>query len=230
MRTIALVWLAASFLARAAGLDFPSTTLEATPKPDADQVIVDFPFSNKTGGSLVIREAVPNCSCLKISIKGGKMDYAPGESGVLRVLMDITNLSGDVEKAAVVFLSGDPETKPSAMLTVRVHIPVLVEVSPKAVRWNIGDKAEPKVVRITMHHDKPIHLLAVIPNKNVFRHQLRTIDDGKQYELEITPTDTSKPNLQGFGLVTDCDIKRHKNAQVFADVFKPVQALKPLKP
>jgi hypothetical protein len=230
MKSTVLVWFLAVFHAAAAGLDFPSKSLEATPKPDADEVVFDFPFTNKSGKHLIIREVVPNCSCLKSSIKGGKMAYAPGEQGVLRATMDITNLSGDVEKAAAVFLNDDPDTKPSSLITMRAHVPVLVEVSPKTARWNLGEKPGPKVVRITMHHDKPIRLLSVNTGKDLFRHQLKTIEDGKRYELEITPTDTSKADLQVFTLVTDCDIKRHKNAQAFADVFKPLQALRPLKP
>jgi hypothetical protein len=230
MRLILLTWAAAAVMAAAAGLDFPNKALECSPGPDENQVIVDFPFSNKTGAALIIREAVPNCGCMTISIKGGKMAYAPGEEGVLRATMDITNLSGDVEKAAAVFLNGDPEIKPSSMLTVRAHIPVLVEVSPKTLRWNIGEKTEPKVLKITMHHDKPIRVLAVNPSKESFLHRLKTIEEGKQYELEITPVDTSKPDLQVFGIVTDCSIKRHKNTQAYADVFKPMKPLRPLKP
>lgn len=230
MRIIPLIWLAATLLAKAAGFDFPNKTLEASPKPDANEVIFDFPFSNKSGRHLIIDRLIPNCSCLGLAIMGGKMDYAPGEEGVLRATMDVTNLSGDVEKAAAVFLNGDPETKPSSMITVRAHIPVLVEVSPKTVRWNIGDKPEPKIVRITMHHDKPLRLLSVETGKNLFRHQLKTIEDGKQYELELTPGDTAKADLQVFTLVTDCEIKRHRNVQVFADVFKPLSSLRPLKP
>lgn len=230
MRFIPLIWLGAALLAGAAGLDFPAKSLESAAKPDANEVVFDFPFSNPSGKHQIIDKLVPNCSCLGLSIKGGKMDYAPGEEGVLRVTMDITNLSGDVEKAAAVFLNGDPETKPSSLVTVRARIPVLVEVSPKTARWNIGDKPEPKVVRITMHHDKALRLLSVDTGKALFRHQLKTIEDGKQYELEITPTDTTKADLQVFNLVTDCEIKRHRNVQVFADVFKPLPALRPLKP
>lgn len=217
-------------LARAAGLDFPSKSLDAAAKADANEVIFDFPFSNKSGKHLIIDKLIPNCSCLGLSIKGGKMHYAPGEEGVLRATMDITNLSGDVEKVAAVVLNGDSELKPSSLLTVRARIPVLVEVSPKTVRWNIGEKPEPKIVKITMHHDKPIRVLSVNTGKELFRHQLKTIEDGRQYELEITPGDTTKPDLQVFEIVTDCAIKRHKAVQAYADVFKPIQSLRPLKP
>lgn len=217
-------------LARAAGLEFSSKVLEADAKPDANEVVFDFPFANKSGKHLIIREVVPNCSCLGLSIKGGKMAYAPGEEGVLRATMDITNLSGDVEKVAAVFLNGDPEIKPSSMLTVKARIPVLVEVSPKTVRWNIGEKPDPKIVKVTMHHDKPIRVLSVNTGKELFRHQLKTIEDGRQYELEITPVDTSKPDIQVFEIVTDCAIKRHKAVQAYADVYKPLKPLLPLKP
>lgn len=230
MRSIALIWLLAVFFAAAEGLEFPSKVLEATAKPDANEVVFDFPFSNKSGKHLIIDKLVPNCSCLGLSIKGGKMAYAPGEEGVLRATMDITNLSGDVEKAAAVFLNGDPEIKPSSMLTVRAHIPVLVEVSPKTVRWNIGEKPDPKIVKVTMHHDKPIRVLSVNSAKDLFRYRVKTIEDGRQYELEITPGDTTKPDLQVFEIVTDCAIKRHKAAQAYADVYKPLKTLRPLKP
>ena len=126
------------------------------------------------------------------------------------------NFSGTVDKVVAVWLDDDPPDKPSVALTVRVHIPVLVSLEPKTLKWDLGGKGEPQTIRITMNHDKPDPCDRRDSSSEAFRHELKTIEDGKSYELIVTPTDIGSPGLAVIRIETDCEIEKHRLQQAFA--------------
>jgi hypothetical protein len=56
---------------------------------------------------------------------------------------------------------------------------------------------------------------------------LKTIDEGKLYELVVTPEDISTPGLAILRIETDCAVERHRIQQAFAVVRKPLNTAKP---
>lgn len=224
MRLPLILWLALSAVLPAAELAFPQTTKDVRTAADATTIDVDFPFSNTSGQPVVIARFQSNCSCMSVAVQDGKQRYEPGESGVVRATFDVKNLSGEVERFAVLWLEGDPEDKPSVKLTVKFHIPEVVKIEPKTVKWEIGGKPEPQVVRIMMDAADPVHITAVGSASPAFKHELKTIAEGKEYELVITPVATDKPALGLFRLDTDCKLERHRMKQVFAMIRKPAPA------
>jgi hypothetical protein len=164
---------------------------------------------------------------MAVSIKDGKLSYAPGESGLIRADFEMGNFSGTVDKTVALWLDNDPSEKPSVTLTVRVHIPVLVSLEPKTLKWNVGGDASPQTIRITMNHKEPIRVKMVTCSSPAFRHELKTIDDGKIYDLVITPAEISNAGLAIFRIETDCAIERHRLQQAFAVIRKATDAAKP---
>src|SRR6478752_805013 len=130
------IWLTLAAFAQAAGLEFTEMLKEVNAPVEASTVTADFNFTNKGNKPVTITKADPPCPCLKVQISGGKLKYAPGESGVIRISFDLGTFSGTVDKVLPIFLDNDPEDKPSVALTIRVHIPVLVGVEPKTVKWD----------------------------------------------------------------------------------------------
>lgn len=209
-------------------LDFPETRKDI--KADAATKIVeaDFAFSNKTKSDLTIARYEGTCSCMKVEVKGGKLTYAPGETGTIHATFDLENFSGVVDKAVAIYLKGDPDDAPSTTLTAHITIPVLIVFEPnKTLRWTIDEAAKAKSFDITVHHDKPIHLLSVSSSNPIFTAEIKTIEDGKHYQLTVTPSDTKDPALAVFRIETDCDIAKQKQQQAFAVTSKvappPVQ-------
>ena len=151
---------------------------------------------------------------------GGKRVYAPGESGTIRANFDMGNFSGTVDKDVSVWLAGDPEASPSQHLTVRVHIPILIELEPKTVKWATNGELKPQTFQIKMNGEKPIHISNVGASGQDFTHELKTIEDGKRYELIVTPKSLQKPALGIFRIQTDCEIQKHSMQQAFAVVAK----------
>src|SRR5690606_38524647 len=134
-RYLTLCWLVCAGGLHAAGLEFAETLKEIHPKADAKTVSADFKFTNTGDKPVTISKYDAACSCMSVQISGGKLHYAPGESGVVRANFDMGNFAGTVDKTVALWLKGDREDQPSGQLTVRVHIPVLIELEPKTLNW-----------------------------------------------------------------------------------------------
>lgn len=210
-----------------AGLDFPAALKEIEAPADAKKVTADFEFTNRSGKTVKVVKYDAACSCMAVGIKGGKLAYAPGESGLIRADFEMGNFSGTVDKTVAIWLDDDPPEKPSVTLTLRVHIPVLVALEPKTLKWDVGGDASPQVIHITMNHNAPIRVKSVTCSSPAFRHELKTINEGKLYELVVTPGEISSPGLAILRIETDCAIERHRLQQAFAVVRKPLNAAKP---
>lgn len=212
-------WLGLAGFLSAGSLTFPEKMMELSPGLEQSTVSADFKFTNETDKPVTIAKYDGGCSCLSVQIAGGKRVYAPGESGVLRANFDMGTFAGTVDKNIAVWLDGDSANEPSEHLTVRVKIPVLIELEPKTVKWEIGESATPKSIQIKMNGDKPIHISSVSASTSqTFDHEVKTIEDGKHYELVVTPKSVSAKGLAIFRIQTDCEIQKHSLQQAFAVV------------
>lgn len=198
------------------GLHFEKILLDIPVAADALTTVADFDFANSTDRTITIDRVEKTCSCVSVQISEGKLTYAPGEKGVIRATFELGNLAGEVEKTVLLFLAGDPEDKPSHTLTVKVRIPVLVTLSQKSLQWELGGKADPQKIDIEMAHSKPIRILSTQCSSENFKVDLKVIEEGRRYELWVTPAATTESGLGLIRLETDCEIARHKIQQAFA--------------
>jgi hypothetical protein len=198
------------------GLNFEKTLLEIPVAADAMTTVADFCFTNSTDRPITIDRVEKDCSCATVQVSGGKLCYAPGEKGVIRATFELGNLAGEVEKSMTLFLAGDPDDKPTHTLTVRVRIPVLVKLSQKTLRWPLGGQAQPQKIDIEMVHTKPIRVLSTQCSTKGFMIELKAIEEGRRYELWVTPAATTEAGMGLIRLDTDCEIPRHRVQQVFA--------------
>lgn len=201
-----------------AGFAFESETVERVASPDSDSVLAEFSFTNRSNKSVTIARYDSACSCMGVKVVEGKMTYKPGETGVLQARFAVGNFSGTVDKTVVLWLEGDQPAKPSHTLTVRVKIPVLVEVEPKTLSWAFGADKEVKVIDIKMSEAHPAKVTKVAASSPEFRHELVTVEEGKHYQLKIEPMDTGVRGLAVFRIETDIDVARQRIQQAFAVV------------
>jgi len=204
----------------AAPLVFDSLLKETHLPADSESVTMDFHFENKSDKQVVIRRYDAGCNCMQVSVRDGKLTYGPGEKGTIRSVFDMKNFMGVVEKAVMLYLDDDKHDEPSIVLTTRIHIPVLVVVDPKTLQWSVGEEPVEKTVTITMHHTEPIRIKRVVGAANGFRHELRTVEEGRTYRLAVTPNDTTVPVLGVFRIETNCTIEKHRVQQVFGVIRK----------
>ena len=215
------IWLTLAALVQAAGLEFSQLLKEVSAPADVTTVTTDFDFKNNGDKPVTIAKTDPGCSCLKVEISGGKLKYAPGESGVVRTTFEMGNFSGTVDKMVALWIDDDPANKPSMTLTVRVHIPVLIALEPKTVKWNLGGKAEPQTIQIRMAEGKLIRVTGVKSSSPSFKTELKVLEEGKKYDLIVTPMEINAPGISVFRIETDCEIAKHQVQQAFAVVRKP---------
>jgi len=216
MRTAICCWLAVAGFLHAAALTFEKDLLVIDAPADAGSIVADFNFENKTDQPVTIVKVDKTCSCIAVQVSDGKLVYAPGEKGQIRATFDMGNFYGVVDKTVVLYLDKDPADKPSVTLTVEVHIPVLVLIKEKTLKWSIGAKPETQKIDITMDYAKPINIVANSCSSDNFKVELKTLEGGKHYELLVTPIDTKDPGLAIIRIETDCEIKRHQILQAFA--------------
>ena len=230
---IALATVIGSLVAawsQAAELEFDNRLTEVKAPADAATVTADFPFTNKSDKTVTITKSDPGCSCLTIEVSGGKLKYAPGESGVVRTTFEMGNLSGTIDKVVALWLDDDAPNEPSVKLNVRVHIPVLVNVEPKSVKWELGGALEPQTIQILMAEGDPIRVTAVSSSSPSFTCELKTLEEGRKYDLIVTPKVIDAPGMSVIRIETDCPISKHRVQQAFAVLRKwtpPTPSAKP---
>ena len=216
MRTAIYCWLAMAGCLQAGGLTFDKELLEIHAPADAGSVLAEFNFENKTDQPVTIAKADKTCSCISVQITDSKLVYAPGEKGQIRATFDMGNFAGVINKTVVLFLDKDPPEKPSVTLTVEVHIPVLVVLKEKTLKWKLGDTPDTQKIDITMDYAKPIKIVSTSCTSDNFKVEVKTLEEGKHYELLVTPANVKEPGLAIIRVETDCDIQRHKILQAFA--------------
>jgi len=111
-----------------------------------------------------------------------------------------------------------------------VHIPVMVVVEPKTVSWQIGGEATPQKIRITMNDERPVHVTAVTSSSPAFSTQLKTLEDGRLYELVVTPNKIGTPGMGILRIETDAALEKNRLQQAFAVVRKLTPAEAAAKP
>jgi hypothetical protein len=142
----------------------------------------------------------------------------------------MTNFSGTVDKVVALWLDKDPVDQPSTLLKLKVNIPVLVAMEPKTLKWDVGGKAEPQTIQITMLEGQKINVTSVTSSSDNFICELKPVVAGKHYELVVTPTNVGVSGIGVFRIETDCKIKKHRTQQAFAVVRKPTAAETAAKP
>lgn len=204
-----------------AQLAFENNDATVKPPPDVTLLPYDFHFENKGTKTMKISKCEPSCSCISVQIgNDGKMEYAPGEKGTIRATFDMNNFSGKVDKVILLWLEGDEASKPSHRLTLHVEIPVIVSMEPKTLEWKAGEKLDPKTIKIKMDHTEPIHILSANSSNKLYTTELKTITDGKEYDLIVSPVaDTKVPHsVAVIHIDTDCKIEKQKKQMAFAVV------------
>jgi len=200
------------------GLTFAKNKIEITSAPEAKKITVPYLFENKSDRTITIARYDSACSCLSAQVKAGKLIYKPGEKGEMKIDFALGSFSGVVEKTVLLWTTDDPEETPSSVLRVALTIPKLFEITPTTVFWDQNGSKEPKVFKMKVNHDKPIRILSDSGTNNNFIYQVKTIREGWEYELVVTPKDVANPAFGMIKLTTDSSIARYQRQMAFVCV------------
>lgn len=201
-------------------LMFEKALKELKVTPDITTATVDFPFTVGPNGAEILEFDAP-CTCLEAKISGnGKLVWKPGEKGTVKGVFSMGNMKGKIDKMIVLRMKSP--TAPIVKLTLRLDIPEVLEISPgQTVFWDQGDKASPKTFKLKVNNDEPVRIIGTSGTNENFVFELKTIKEGWEYEIEVTPQ--SMVN-RAFGLIrirTDSKYAKHQRYQCFVVIRRP---------
>ena len=92
-----------------------------------------FKFKNTGDANLVITSASGSCHCTVPQLS--KMDYAPGETGEIKVIFDPKGKAAGPVQQRVTVVSNDP-TSPTSSLLIEADVQPIVTIEPKIIPFN----------------------------------------------------------------------------------------------
>ncbi len=179
------VWAGPSAVAQ---LRWEATTVDHEMKLGEETALVGFAFSNSESRSITVLHMSSSCGCTIPTLE--KKTYAPGEKGRIEVVFDARNLSGLQVKTIQVFTA---EAVKPVTLTLRVTIPIWLEIAPRLVAWAIGEEARPKEVVLTLQPGVKIREGSVRADNPIIAVALKRDGTDRRYRLILQPRSTEAP-------------------------------------
>ncbi len=96
----------------------------------------------------------------------------PPVNPVFWAKFELGSFQGAVDKQINIWLKGDPAEKPSNTVTLRVHIPQIIKITPRTIKWKTGSEPVMKVVTVEMDYEKAIHVKSVTSSNTNFEVKL----------------------------------------------------------
>jgi hypothetical protein len=205
-----------------ATIKWENTQLEFNPTPTDTDVKADYVFTVSGSEPVTIEDVIPSCGCTTTSLD--KKTYQPGEKGHIPAKFNIGARTGVQHKTIRVKFKN--ETAPTN-LTLIVHIPELIKISPQFVYWMVGDVAQAKKIDLTVSPDAKVSVTKVFSSDPKIMTGLETVQAGKAYKVVVTPTQTATPLMAVLTIEVSMPPNQQKLMTAYAQI-KPLQA--PVKP
>lgn len=205
-----------------AGLVLDQDPLELFPKPEDEEVVGEFTFTNKGDKTVRITGLESSCSCLEATLD--KTVYEPGEKGKGRAKFKVSSFTGKQEK--VLHIHTDDPAAPDTVLTAVIDIPVIVSVEPKLVQWMVGEKPAPKEITVKMTGKDPIRVTQIESTRQTVTASLKEVTPGREYRITVTPGTTDDVIIGAVTLRTDSAISKYQRQLAFYNIVRPEQAEK----
>jgi hypothetical protein len=131
-------------------MDWKHGQLEQTATWKDREIVFRFPFENKSGRTITLRDVATSCGCAKVD-RSVLRAYRPGEKGVLVAVYEIAHRTG--RRLETIYLETDDAQKKITELRMMVVIPELVVFRPGLATWNLGES--PVAKSIVAHWQGP---------------------------------------------------------------------------
>lgn len=168
-----------------ATLVWETTTLERRAEFEQEELVVSFAFRNNGTTPVTIASLEASCGCTVPSL--AQRTYAPGEAGTLDVSYRIDGQTGP--QTRTISVKTDEAGKTPTVLTLKVDVPRLFDLSPRLVTWEKDDETLEKRVEIALHRDGTT--VALEHNRNDHLElALASSSAGSRYTLRLRPKST----------------------------------------
>jgi hypothetical protein len=177
----------------------------------------DLPLANATGKPVKVLSVETSCTCMKVTVPEPLI--APGATGRVHCVFTVPNATGTIQKPVI--LKTDSAERPKELAMVRVDVPSELIAEPERLAWSVGEPAGEKTLRLKVADEGVLRVLGVKCSRDLFEWSLKTILDGREYELRVKPKNTVVPALGMFLLQTDSTVPRQKTRGIYAVVEAP---------
>lgn len=180
--------LAGGFSHAQAELTWEKKEIELHPKPTDPTAVANFQYENKGTKPIKITSVKSSCGCTVASSK--KDDVAPGEKGEIVATFNIGGRTGTQEKAVTV--TTDDPSQPLVNLTLKVVVPVALEVQPTFVYWQNGEAPTAKIIKVKAAKDFAVKKLEVISSDALFSTKVENGSAPGEFNIAVQPKETSQ--------------------------------------
>jgi hypothetical protein len=145
----------------------------------------DFAFTNIGDQVLIIKDVHPGCGCTTVT--NWAEPVPPGKSGKIPVLFNSSGMAGPIGKFLKV-LSNDP-SEPEVVLRFSATLWKPLDAIPGIAVFSFGpdfQTNETRVIKLLSNIDEPVTLSEPVCTNRSFRAELKTVREGKEFELRVT--------------------------------------------
>ena len=196
---------------RAGPLVFDPAVYEYRAEPGEKEFTAKFTVKNTGTDPVAITKVDSSCSCLKA--EADKKELLSGESAGIVAVFDIAKSSGEAEK--LVYVHTDAPGAEESRLVVRVEVPEIFSIEPQMMEWTVGEPLETREIVFKVLRDRPIRILEAVSSRENMVCELRTIEEGREYRLALTPKSTDDIMLGMVRITTDCELDPFRNPMAF---------------
>ncbi|MDA8908783.1 DUF420 domain-containing protein [bacterium] len=167
-------------------------------------VEVSFAVENTGAKPAKVSRLVSGCECLSVEID---QDPVPvGARAIVTGVFDTEKLRGQSERKITIQFEG--ESRP-VFLTTRIETEPVYTITEEMTSWEIGSKPETKTVEFRVVREEPVRVLSAESKRKEVTCELVTIEDGRAYDLRLTPESTDESLLGIIRIETDCEIESY---------------------
>lgn len=184
-----------------ADLTWEKDKIELKPEIGEEVVWTAYSFTNTGKTSVSVVSIKPSCGCVATNLE--KFEYAPGETGTIKVTFDLgmDKETPDQDRTIKVVTSDSPDAPKT--LELKVHAREAVTVSPELLVWRHGSAGQSQEVVVKAGSGvEALKLVQTTQNDN-FSLEMKPEVEGKSYRLKITPKNTDTPSSASL----DFDVK-----------------------
>ena len=141
----------------------------------------EFKFTNTGNGTLQIGDIVPNCGCTPFEL--AKKEYAPGESGTLKVNYYSEKQHGRATKQLVLY--SNDKSNPKITLAVEASIIMKVDHEPKSLKLLLNkENADCPQITITGIDGRPFSITSFKSTANCMTADFNPSVEATQFVLQ----------------------------------------------
>jgi hypothetical protein len=172
-----------------------------------------FYFTNSGNAPLEISDVNSSCGCTAAANYSRHVE--PGQSGFIPVFFNTSGMGGGVAKSLKV--SSNDASQPELVLRIAARVWKPIDAFPGIAAFSFGpdfQTNETRVIRLVSNLEDPVKLSDPVCTNASFRAQLKTVQEGKEFELDVSVV----PPLAPGSITTPIIIKTSSSKMPFVRV------------